>query len=532
MRKALCALVLACAVCLLGATSAHAVRVYAVTAAADPHLVSFDLGAPGTILSDVQITGVGGGEIIHGIDLRPATGEILMLTSGAGGVGRLYRLNSATGAASAPLVLAADPADLTSPYSGLGTQFMSIDMNPVPDRVRAVGDGRLNLRINPDNALTTTDADINPGTPAIAGVAYANPFAGTATTTLYDYEFSGDGLMIQNPPNDGTVTLVGSSTIVAMNLMVIGFDITTTNLALLSTRVGGSTGLYGVNLSSGAATLIGPIGSGSTDIRDITATENLFRVQAAPAAGSEGGTAAVTIVRDEPHGAATIDYSTAPGTATTDVDYTPVSGTLTFAPGQTEQVVQVPLAPDGTAETPETLTFSISGPRGTLTPEGSNATLSSPTSALVLIGNTLPAPELPPLLPGRCANAQTGGSGDDLLQGGAAGDRLTGRAGGDALLGAAGADCLRGGSGDDFLSGGAGNDNMRGDAGSDLLSGGPGADVISAGSGTNLVHGGTGADRIAAANRVRETIRCGGGRDRATVDRRDRVKGCERVRRR
>jgi Ca2+-binding RTX toxin-like protein len=531
VRTALCALVLAGAACLLGATSAQAVRVHAVSAAAEPHLLSFDLGAPGTILSDVPVTGVGAGEEIQGIDLRPATGEVLMLTK-AGGVGRLYRLNTATGAASAPIVLAADPTDLTSPYSGLGTQFMGIDVNPVPDRVRAVGDGRLNLRINPTNGLTITDDDINPGTPSIADVAYANPFAGTASTTLYDYEYLGDRLMLQNPPNNGTVTEIGPSTVIAQSLPLVGLDITTTNVALFSTKALGSARFYIMNLTTGAATLIGPIGDGATDIRDITATENLFRVQSAPAAGSEGGTAAVTVVRDEPHAAATIDYSTAAGTATADTDYTPVSGTLTFRPGQTEQVVQVQLAADGAAEPTESLTFSIATPRGTLVPEGSSATLSGPSSTSVLIGDNPPSAQPPSPLPGRCANAQTGSSADDLLQGGAAGDRLTGRGGGDAVLGAAGDDCLGGGPGDDFLSGGAGNDNVRGDAGSDILSGGPGADVISTGSGSNLVNGGTGADRIVAANRVRETIRCGGGRDRATVDRRDRVKGCERVRRR
>jgi Ca2+-binding RTX toxin-like protein len=364
-------------------------------------------------------------------------------------------------------------------------------------------------------------------------VAYANPFAGTLATTLYDYEFSNDGLMIQNPPNNGTLTLIGTgSGITAISPVNVGLDITTTNVGLLGSLVSGATRLYFMNLTTGVANLIGPIGDGTTNIRDITATENLFRVQAAPAAGTEGGTAAVAILRDEPHAAATIDYSTSPGTATADADYTPVSGTLTFAPGQTEQVVQVPLAADGAAEPAETLTFSIAGPRGTVMPEGSSATLSGPTSTSVFIADNPPAPQAPSPLPGRCANVQTGGAGDDLLQGGAAGDRLTGRAGGDALLGAAGDDCLTGGPGDDFLSGGAGNDNLRGDGGSDILSGGTGADVISTGSGANSVNGGKGADRIAAANRVRETIRCGPGRDRATVDRRDRVKSCERVKRR
>ena len=118
-------------------------------------------------------------------------------------------------------------------------------------------------------------------------------------------------------------------------------------------------------------------------------------------------------------------------------------------------------------------------------------------------------------LPGTCANVQTGTRGRDTLRGTSAGDKLNGRGGNDRLVGLAGNDCLLGGPGRDRLDGGRGRD---------FLNGGPGAD--------NLI-GGAGNDRISARNGVAEVVNCGPGRrDRATVDRSDRVRGCEIVRRR
>jgi Ca2+-binding RTX toxin-like protein len=86
---------------------------------------------------------------------------------------------------------------------------------------------------------------------------------------------------------------------------------------------------------------------------------------------------------------------------------------------------------------------------------------------------------------------------------------------------------------DDRLYGLAGDDTLSGLAGKDLLEGGPGDDTLAGGPGRDTLRGGTGNDTITAADRVAETVDCGPGRkDRATVDRVDRVKGCERVARR
>jgi Ca2+-binding RTX toxin-like protein len=68
-------------------------------------------------------------------------------------------------------------------------------------------------------------------------------------------------------------------------------------------------------------------------------------------------------------------------------------------------------------------------------------------------------------------------------------------------------------------------------AGNDRLNGGPGADRLVGGAGTNAYDAGPGADTVDARNGKRELVRCGSGRDTARVDRSDRVRDCEVVRR-
>ena len=60
----------------------------------------------------------------------------------------------------------------------------------------------------------------------------------------------------------------------------------------------------------------------------------------------------------------TVDYATKDGTATAGADYTATSGTLTFAPGEEEKTVSVPVINDGLDEGSETFTFTLSNPSG------------------------------------------------------------------------------------------------------------------------------------------------------------------------
>jgi hypothetical protein len=119
-----------------------------------------------------------------------------------------------------------------------------------------------------------------------------------------------------------------------------------------------------------------------------------------------------------------------------------------------------------------------------------------------------------PPRPGPCSNVVAATGKADTLVGSPFGDRIAGRRGDDRLFGLGGRDCVSGGAGDDMLAGDGGRD------------------VLNGGGGRNSYSGGPGGDRIRAANGVREVVDCGAGGDRATVDRRDRVRGCENVKRR
>jgi len=57
-----------------------------------------------------------------------------------------------------------------------------------------------------------------------------------------------------------------------------------------------------------------------------------------------------------------VQYSTAPGTATSPQDYTAVSGTLTFTPGQTTRTVSVDVIGDLVLEPDETFSLNLSSP--------------------------------------------------------------------------------------------------------------------------------------------------------------------------
>jgi hypothetical protein len=135
----------------------------------------------------------------------------------------------------------------------------------------------------------------------------------------------------------------------------------------------------------------------------------------------------------------------------------------------------------------------------------------------------------------------------DLIRGTPASERLVVSAAAKHVLGMAGDDRITGGPGRDCLEGGPGRDRVSGKAGADVLSGGTGIDELIGGggsdritdaptayafgilkSGNNRIAAGPGADVIDVANARRDIVHCGSGRDRATVDRMDKLIGCER----
>lgn len=215
-------------------------------------LVRFRASAPGTLLGSVQVSGLAAGETLVGIDLRPADGRVYGVVNGPV-TDRLVTIDPYTGVAS-PV------ANLSVALSG--SQF-GVDFNPVVDRLRVVSDLDQNLRINPDTGAVTVDTALNPANPTVVAAAYTNNTVGAGSTALYAIDTVADTLRLQNPANSGALTTIGALGIDATNSG--GFDIAPElNTAYAALRVGTTTQLYQIDLATGAATAIGPIGLNQT----------------------------------------------------------------------------------------------------------------------------------------------------------------------------------------------------------------------------------------------------------------------------
>lgn len=187
------------------------------------------------------MAGLVAGDAVHGIDFRPLNGQLF----GLGNTGNLYTIIAASGAAT--LVGTGSFAVLTGAYYGF-------DFNPTVDRIRVVSSAGQNLRLNPlTGTIAATDLNLNPGTPNVSAAAYSNNFAGATATVLFDIDCALDKLYTQAPPNNGTLAEVGS---LGVNIeSANGFDIgSTSGIAYGVFTVAGNSGIYSVNLTTGAAT--------------------------------------------------------------------------------------------------------------------------------------------------------------------------------------------------------------------------------------------------------------------------------------
>ena len=104
---------------------------------------------------------------------------------------------------------------------------------------------------------------------------------------------------------------------------------------------------------------------------------------------SAGSIPAVVSLAPAATGTVTVNYATADGTAKAGSDYSAVSGTLTFTPGQTSRTIPIPISNDTTVEPNRTFTLNLSAPTG-------GATLGR-ASATMTIRNDDVASELPPV---------------------------------------------------------------------------------------------------------------------------------------
>ncbi|MDQ3017362.1 MAG: DUF4394 domain-containing protein [Bacteroidota bacterium] len=206
-------------------------------------LVIFNPMNPGTPVKKA-IAGLQTDEVILGIDMRPASSQLY----GLGSSSRIYTINMANGMATAVNATPFTPA--------LNGSSFAFDFNPQADRIRVISNAGQNLRIVPSTGMMgAVDVSLNPGTPNVDAAAYANNFAGTTSTTLYDVDYTTDKLYTQTPPNNGTLIEVGNLNINADSGN--GFDIgSTSGAAMAMFTTGSQTKIYSISLSSGAANAV------------------------------------------------------------------------------------------------------------------------------------------------------------------------------------------------------------------------------------------------------------------------------------
>jgi len=345
---------------------AGATTIYGVSSTGK--LVVFDSASPASIQT-MNISGLGVGERIEGIDFDPTDQKLyaLTITDTVGtDEGRIYTLDPGT---SSLISITSTPFSTTL-VDGSSYGF---DLNPVVNRLRVVNDADENMRVNPlTGTLVSADTALNPPNPTVVGLAHDRNVSGASATTLFAIDAASDKLVRVGgvdgspSPNGGVLTDMGPLGVDTSS--EVGFDIDGAGTAFASLTVGGVPGFYTINLTTGAATLVGTIGNGSLPMADITAAPSAGSLALDAATYTVAENAANAVVKVQrtggSFGSVSIDYATSNGTALAGSDYAFSSGTLTFASGETEKSITIPVLDNFTADGDRSFALSLSDPMG------------------------------------------------------------------------------------------------------------------------------------------------------------------------
>lgn len=401
-----------------GAVSARAGEaLVAVTAGPVPDVILLDAAAPQAPLARTPVIGLLRGEAVAGLDQRPATGEVLVLTN----INRVLVLDPVTGQTRQAGV----PVDAALFTVGQST---GIDFNPVVDRLRLVNAVEDNVRYNPltfvlvapaDNDLAYIGGDPNSGANAtvIAAAYDRNDNDPTTPTTLFGIDGALDILARQGAidgnagdgagggsPNGGLLTTLGP----------LGVDVTETGgfdiargpagsgpgvgWAALQRQGDAASTLHAVNIAAtpeGAARAI-PVGAIGAPLIGAIGVLGGGVIGAKAASSAEGGQAVVTIERlGDSLEPAAVGFRTADRTAVAGLDYSPVAGVLAFGLGERSKQVTVPLLVDGTIEGPQSFAIELGAATG-------GAVVTTPAAAVEIVDTArlvvLTAPIVPDTL--------------------------------------------------------------------------------------------------------------------------------------
>ncbi|HEY0170961.1 MAG TPA: Calx-beta domain-containing protein [Pyrinomonadaceae bacterium] len=227
--------------------------------------------------------------------------------------------------------------------------------------------------INSGLATLTINDDDDPPTFQFSAATYAGAEGGgTATLAVTRTGGSNAATVTCSTLNTGTATPGVDFTQTIPSALAFGEGETskTCQVFVINDTLDEADETVNLSLSGGAGTALGTPNAATLTITDDDATPSLSVADlTGPTAVNEfAGTATFTVTLSAASGqTVTVNYATANGTATAGAggaqgDYSAVSGTITFVPGETTKNVGVPITNDALDEPDETFFLNLSAP--------------------------------------------------------------------------------------------------------------------------------------------------------------------------
>jgi hypothetical protein len=256
--KAILKFTLCLAACLLVTSRVHALTCYAITQG--NHILTFTTSTPGTVSSDVAISGINGAYSVVGIAIRTTTQNSGAANAGVGSLwgiafnGTNFFLCTITPATG----VATQVGGILSLDTSAGADGFGFGFDPAADRFRFIS-VQTNYEINPNTTSATQQTSFS-GFPAQSGAAFT-PSSYTGGTSQF-YNISRDvtprTLRTSSNVSTGALSTVGSTTLSTI-FAPMGMSFGGSQLYLAAEG-----DLYKLNTSTGVATLVGAIGGNPT----------------------------------------------------------------------------------------------------------------------------------------------------------------------------------------------------------------------------------------------------------------------------
>ncbi len=207
-------------------------------------------------------------------------------------------------------------------------------------------------------SLSVSDASVVEGNSGTTALTYTVSLSQASTQTV----------TVNYATADGTAT-AGSDYQAASGILTFAPGQTAQTVTVL---VNGDTAVepdetLTLNLNSASgATLARPTGTGTIVNDDFPPTLSVADISATEGNSSKKAFVFTVTLNQALTTSVSVKYATANGTATSGSDYSAVSGTLTFSPGQTSKTVTVQVNGDTLYEADETFTLNLSNASGAI----------------------------------------------------------------------------------------------------------------------------------------------------------------------